>query len=89
MLIESKDSRSGTQVAVQVYQAKRYGQPRRNSSQKLTKKLRMVEEKVARRKVEGKMPKRTRRNGERKSLEPFPDAQLAMQISSDEDDERN
>jgi hypothetical protein len=35
------------------------------------------------------MPKRTRRNGERKSLEPFPDAQLAMQIPSDEDDERN
>ena len=57
--------------------------------QKLTKKLRMVEEKVAPRKVEGKMPKRTRRNGERKSLEPFPDAQLAMQIPSDEDDERN
>jgi hypothetical protein len=49
----------------------------------------MVEEKVAPRKVEGKMPKRTRRNGERKSLEPFPDAQLAMQIPTDEDDERN
>ena len=48
----------------------------------------MVEEKFAPRKVEGKMPKRTRRNGERKSLEPFPDAQLAMQIPSDEDDEK-
>jgi hypothetical protein len=49
----------------------------------------MVEEKVARRKVEGQMPKRTRRKGERKSLETFPDAQLAMQIPTDEDDERN
>jgi hypothetical protein len=72
-----------------LYQSKRYGQLRRNSSQKLTKILRMVEDKVAPRKVEGKMPKRTRRNGERKSLEPFPDAQLAMQIPTDEDDERN
>jgi hypothetical protein len=35
------------------------------------------------------MRKRTRRKGERKSLEPFPDAQLAMQIPTDEDDERN
>ena len=34
-------------------------------------------------------PKRTRRKGERKSLERFPDAQLAMQIPTDEDDERN
>jgi hypothetical protein len=43
MLIEAR-TQVAAQVAVQVYQAKRYGQPRRNSSQKLTKKLRMVEE---------------------------------------------
>ena len=59
----------------------------------LTKKLRMVEEKVAPRKVEEKVAprniegKRCQRGpvgkGERKSLEPFPDAQLAMQIPSD------
>ena len=72
-----------------MYRAKVAGWPSRKKLHKLTKKLRTVEEKVAPRKVEGQMPMRTRRKGERKSLEPFPDAQLAMQIPSDEDDERN
>ena len=49
----------------------------------------MVVEKVAPRNVEGKRCQRGQEGkGERKSLEPFPDAQLAMQIPSDEDDVR-
>lgn len=56
----------------------------------LTKNLTMVVEKVAPRNVEGKRCQRgPEGKGERKSLEPFPDAQLAMQSPTDEDDEGN